>query len=105
MSGGNPSGLEKSRGPERIGTEASTTSAPWVPPISHEILRDLGMSDDEIAQYCYRFRHGRSEQLVQRVLHNTMGCIAAGGDTRATKELYHGHKRIPQRADGKRNAV
>jgi hypothetical protein len=73
MSRGNPSGLEasieRSRGPEKIGEDASTTSAPWVPRISHEILRDLGMSDDAIAQYFCRFRHGRSEQFVQMVLH------------------------------------
>jgi len=71
MSRGNPSGLEASverfRGPEEIGTDASTTSA--VPRISHEILRDLGMSDDAIAQYFCRFRHGRSERFVQMVLH------------------------------------
>ena len=73
MSRGNTSGLEanieRSRRPEKIGTDASTTSAPRVPRISHEILRDLGMSDDAIAQYFCRFRHGRSEQLVQMVLH------------------------------------
>jgi hypothetical protein len=61
--------IERSRGPEKIGTDASTTSEPWVPRISHEILRDLGMSDDAIAQYFCRFRHGRSEQFVQTVLH------------------------------------
>ena len=73
MSRGSPSGLEASierpRGPEKIETDASTTSAPWVPRISHEILRDLGMSDDAIAQYFCRFRHGRSERFVQMVLH------------------------------------
>ena len=71
MTKGNPSGLaasiERSRVPQEIGTDASTTSA--VPRISHEILRDLGMSDDAIAQYFCRFRHGRSEQFVQMVLH------------------------------------
>src|SRR5262249_57905701 len=73
MNRGNPSGLEasneRSRGPEKIGMDASTTSAPWVPRSSHEILRDLGMSDDAIAQYFCRFRHGRSEQFVQMVPH------------------------------------
>ncbi len=73
MSRGNPSGhevtIERSRGPEKIGKDASTTSAPWVPRISHEILRDLGMSDDAIAQYFCRFRHGQLEQFVQMVLH------------------------------------
>src|SRR5262245_21077528 len=73
MSRGNPSGLEASIerpcGPEKIGTDASMTSAPWVLQMSHEILRDLGMSDDTIAQYFCRFRHGRSEQFVQMVLH------------------------------------
>jgi hypothetical protein len=68
MSTGSPSGLERSRGPEKIGTDASTTSAPRVPRISREILRDLGMSDDAIDQYFCRFRHGRSEQFVQMVL-------------------------------------
>ena len=72
MSRGNPSGLEasivRSGGPAEIGRDAST-SASWVPRMSHEILRDLGMSDDAIAQYFCRFRHGRSEQSVQMVLH------------------------------------
>jgi hypothetical protein len=61
--------IERSFAPEKIGEDASTTSAPWVPRISHEILRDLGMSDDAIVQYFCRFRHGRSEQFVQMVLH------------------------------------
>jgi hypothetical protein len=52
----------------KIGKDASTTSAPWVPRISHEILRDLGMSDDSIARYFCRFRHGQLEQSVQMVL-------------------------------------
>jgi hypothetical protein len=73
MSRGNPNcleaSIERSRGPEKSETDAPTTSAPWVPGISHEILRDLGMSDDAIAQYFCRFRHGRSEQFVQMVLH------------------------------------
>ena len=47
----------------------STSSAPWVPQISHEILQDLGMSDDAIAQYFCRFRHGQSEQFIQMALH------------------------------------
>jgi hypothetical protein len=74
MSRGNPSGLEasikRSRRPERIGRDAS---APLVPRISRGILRNLGMSDDEIAQYFCRFRHGRSEQFVQTVLHKHYG--------------------------------
>ena len=73
MSRGNPNGLEvsieRSFGPEKVGKDASTTSAQWVPRISHEILRDLGMSDDAIAQYFCRFRHGQLEQFVQMVLH------------------------------------
>jgi hypothetical protein len=73
MSRGNPScleaSIERSRRPEKIGTDASTTSAPWVPGISREILRDLGMSDDAITQYFCRFRHGRSEHVVQMLLH------------------------------------
>jgi hypothetical protein len=62
--------VDRSFGLEKIGYDASTTFAPWVPRISHEILRDLGMSDDAIVQYFCRFRHGRSEQLVQMVLPN-----------------------------------
>jgi hypothetical protein len=73
MSRGNPSGLEaaieRSHGSEESGTDAPTTSASWVPRKSHDILRDLGMSDDAISQYFCRFRHGRSEQFVQMVLH------------------------------------
>jgi len=73
MTRGNPSGLEagieRPRVPQEIGTDASTTSASWVPRISHEILRDLGMSDDAIAQYFCRFRHGRSERFVHMALH------------------------------------
>jgi hypothetical protein len=73
MSRSNRSGLEtsieRSRRPEKSGTDASTTSAPWVPRISREILRDLGMSDDAIAQYFCRFRHGQLEQFVQMALH------------------------------------
>ena len=72
MSRGNTSvleaSIERSCGPEKIGTDASTASALWVPRNSREILRDLGMSDDAIAQYFCRFRHGRSEQFVQMVL-------------------------------------
>jgi hypothetical protein len=79
MSRSKPSGLEKSRGPERIGTEASTTSAPWVPRISHEILRDLGMSDDEIAQYLCRFDMADRSSSSKGSCTNTLGCIAAGG--------------------------
>jgi hypothetical protein len=73
MSRGNLNGSavssERSFGSEKIGDDASTTSVPWVRRISHEILRDLGMSDDAIVQYFCRFRHGRSEQFVQMVLH------------------------------------
>jgi hypothetical protein len=73
MRRGNRAGLEvtmdRSRGPGKIGKDASALSASWVPRISHEILRDLGMSDDAIARYFCRFRHGRSEQFVQMVLH------------------------------------
>jgi hypothetical protein len=72
MTRGNLSGsavsVERPFGPEKSGDDASTTSAPWVPRMSHEILRDLGMSDDAIVQYFCRFRHGRSEQFVQMVL-------------------------------------
>lgn len=74
MSRGSSADLEmstkRSCGPEKLGKEASTASGPWVSRASHEILRDLGMSDDAIAQYFFRFRHSRSEQLVQMVLHN-----------------------------------
>jgi hypothetical protein len=73
MSRGNTSGLERSSSPAKIGTDASTISAPRVPRISHEILRDLGMSDDAIAQYFSRFRHDRSEQFVRMVLHKHHG--------------------------------
>jgi len=47
--------VEGSFGPETIGDDVSRTSVPWVPRISHEILRDLGMSDDAIVQYFCRF--------------------------------------------------
>jgi hypothetical protein len=43
--------MDRSRGPGKIGKDASALSASWVPRISHEILRDLGMSDDAIARY------------------------------------------------------
>jgi hypothetical protein len=50
MSRGNLNGfavsIERSLAPEKIGEDASTTSAPWIPRISREILRDLGMSDE-----------------------------------------------------------
>jgi hypothetical protein len=59
---------DRSFGLEKSGY--ATAVAPWVPRISHEILRDLGMSDDAIVQYFCRFRHGRSERLVQMVLPN-----------------------------------
>src|SRR5215831_3975085 len=73
MSRGNLSGLEASiERPCGLGntrTDASTSSTPWVPRISYEVLRDLGMSDGAIAQYFCRFRHGQLEQFVRMVLH------------------------------------
>jgi hypothetical protein len=51
----------------QVGIERSRES-PLLRRISHEILRDLGMSDDAIAQYFYRFRHGQTEQFVQTVM-------------------------------------
>ena len=69
MSRGNLNGfavsIERSFGPEKIRVHASTTSAPWVPRISREILRDLGMSDDAIVRYFCRFRHGQLEFVLQ----------------------------------------
>ena len=65
MTGSNLNGsvvnVERSLGPEKIGDDASTTFAPWVSGLSHEILRDLGMSDDAIVQYFDRFRHGMTQ--------------------------------------------
>jgi len=61
--------LDASSGPEKSGLGASPASAPWIPRISREIFRDLGMSDDAIARYFCRFRHGRLEHIVQTVLH------------------------------------
>ena len=61
--------IERSFAPEKIGEDASMTSALWDPRISHEILRDLGMSDDAIVQYFCRFRHGQLERFVQLALH------------------------------------
>jgi hypothetical protein len=55
-------------GPEKIGKDVWMTSAPWVPRVSHDVLRDLGMSDDAIAQYFCRFRHGQLERFVQTVV-------------------------------------
>ena len=73
MSRGNLNGfavsIERSFGPEKIREDASTTSTPWIPRISHEILRDLGMSDDAIVEYFCRFRHCQLEQFVQMVVH------------------------------------
>jgi hypothetical protein len=70
MSRGNLNGfavsIERSFVPAKIGEDAS---APWVPRISHEILRDLGMSDDAIVQYFGRFPHGQLDEFVQMVLH------------------------------------
>jgi hypothetical protein len=49
--------IDRSCGREKGRRDASITSARWVPQrLSHEILRDLGMSEDEIAQYFRRFR-------------------------------------------------
>jgi hypothetical protein len=74
MRRGNRAGLEvtvdRSRGPGKIGKDESALSAPAIPRLSHEILRDLGMSDDAIAQYFCRFRHGQLEQSVQMAMHN-----------------------------------
>ena len=61
--------VEQSFGREKIGKDASMGSAPWVPRISREILRDLGMTDDAIVQYFCRFQHGQMEPFVQMVLH------------------------------------
>jgi hypothetical protein len=60
MSKGNLNGVEvsidRSCGREKSRRDASMTSARWVSQrLSHEILRDLGMSEDEIAQYFCRF--------------------------------------------------
>jgi hypothetical protein len=84
---------ERFRGPERIGRDA-TFSAPWVPRISHEILRDLGMSDDAIAQYFCRFRHGQLEPFIQMALHKR-GWMCRRWRGHMMKELYHGQKGIP----------
>src|SRR5258708_11883880 len=102
MSRGNLNGfavsIERSFAPEKIGEDASMTSALWVPRISHEILRDLGMSDDAIVQYFCRFRHGQLEQFVQKwSCTNVVGCVVAGGRTGGTKELCHGQKGITKR--------
>jgi hypothetical protein len=40
---------------DNIRKDASTSRTPRVPRRSHEILRDLGMSDGEITEYFYRF--------------------------------------------------
>lgn len=62
MSKGNPNGVEasidRSYDREKSRKDASTTPARWVSQrLSHDILRDLGMSEDAIAQYFCRFRH------------------------------------------------
>jgi hypothetical protein len=49
--------IDRSCGRERSRTDASATSARVSQRLSHEILRDLGMSEDAIAQYFCRFRH------------------------------------------------
>jgi hypothetical protein len=36
--------------------------------ISHEILRDLGMTDDAITRYFCRFPHGQTDQFVQTAM-------------------------------------
>jgi len=41
MSRGNLNGFAVSFGPEKIGEDASMTSAPWIPRISREVLRHL----------------------------------------------------------------
>ena len=109
MSRGNWNGfevsIERSSGPEKIGKDASTTSAPWIPQISHEILRDLGMSDDAIVEYFCRFRHCQLEQFVQMVVHKRGWVCRSWRGTRVTRELYHGQNGIPQRPDRRRNAV
>jgi hypothetical protein len=84
MSRGDPKGLavnrERSFGLETIGKDALMTSAPWVPRISREILRDLGMTDDAIVQYFCRFRHGQMEPFVQMVVHKRgWTCLSWGG--------------------------
>jgi hypothetical protein len=109
MSRGNLNGfavsIERSFGPEKVGEDASTTSAPWVPRISHEILRDLGMSDDAIVRYFCRFRHGQLEQFVQMVLHKRGWMCRSWRGHMSTRELYHGQKGIPHRPDRRRDAV
>lgn len=97
-------GIEGPRGPVKSGLGAST-SAPWVPRISHEILRDLGMSDDAIARYFCRFRHGRLEQIVQMVLHKRGWMCPRWRGYVITKELHHGQTGKSRRADGDRDAV
>jgi hypothetical protein len=86
MNRGNPNGfeviIERTSRAGKIGKAAPTTSALWVPQISHEILRDLGMSDDAIRQYFCRFRHGQLEHFVQNALHKRLvGCVVDGGGT------------------------
>ena len=50
--------IDRSCGREKSRRDASATSARWVSRrLSHEILRDLDMSEDAIAQYFCRFRH------------------------------------------------
>jgi hypothetical protein len=109
MSRGNLSGLEVSIGrscdPEKIGKDASTTSALWIPQISHEILRDLGMSDDAIAQYFCRFRHGQLEQFVQMVLRNRGWMCRRWRGHMTNEGVVSWPKGIPHRPDGGRNAV
>ncbi len=105
MSRGNPRGLEasieRSCGSMKSGKGASTSSAPWISRLSHEILRDLGMSDDAIAEYFCRFRHGQLEPFFQMVLHKHDGMAGR----MITKELHHGQERISRRADGDRDAI
>jgi hypothetical protein len=90
--------------PEKSGLVASTSSAPWIPRISHEILRDLGMSDDAIARYFCRFRHGQLEQIVQTVLHKRGWMCRRWRGYVMTKER-HGQTGISHRADRDRDAV
>jgi hypothetical protein len=96
--------MERPCGPEKSGLGGSTSSAPWIPRISHEILRDLGMSDDAIARYFCRFRHGQLEQIVQMVLHGRGWMCRKWRGYAMTKELHHGQTGISHPADRDRDA-
>jgi hypothetical protein len=60
--------MEQSRGTKEHGKDEPTTLSPRLERISHEILRDLGMTDDAIAEYFCRFGHGQTERFVQMVM-------------------------------------